>query len=265
MTEQTWTVAAEQTIEIDDVSSLKLGMFRGRLDISPAQDGRTRLEVRDVHGDAVTVTLHEGRLEVRQQPHGPQGWLRTLMQTVNTSNPNSAAISITLPALADIEAGTVSGEAQVRGARSNTTLNTVSGTITTGDTSGELHVNTVSGNVTVQNHDGVLTAKSVSGEVTATGRFSHIRANTVSGDMTFELQGFTEDFGANSVSGNLTVRLPSDVGVDLVANTPGGSVVIDDATYNPSGGKLQTIAGPDAQLLLARTNSVSGTVSFLHV
>jgi DUF4097 and DUF4098 domain-containing protein YvlB len=131
-------------------------------------------------------------------------------------------------------------------------------------TAGELHVNTVSGEVIARNHDGVLTAKSVSGEVTASGRFSNIRANTVSGDMSFDLLGFTHDFGANSVSGDLTVRLPHDVGVDIVAKSASGAVVIDDRKYVQPGGKVQTIAGPDAQLMLVRTNSVSGKTSIIH-
>jgi hypothetical protein len=118
--------------------------------------------------------------------------------------------------------------------------------------------------VIARNHDGVLTAKSVSGEVTASGRFSNIRANTVSGDLSFDLHSFTHDFGANSVSGDVTVRLPQDVGVDIVAKSASGAVVIDDQKYIQPGGKVRTIAGPDAQLMLVRTNSVSGKTSIIH-
>ena len=105
---------------------------------------------------------------------------------------------------------------------------------------------------------------SVSGEVTASGQFSNIRANTVSGDMSFDLHGFTHDFGANSVSGDLTVRVPYDVGVDIVAQSASGPVVIDDRKYGHPGGKVETISGPDAKLMLVRTNSVSGKTSIFH-
>ena len=115
-----------------------------------------------------------------------------------------------------------------------------------------------------RNHRGVLTAKSVSGEVTASGEFSNIRANTVSGDLNFDLHGFTHDFGANSVSGDVTIRLPHDVGVDIVAKSASGAVVIDDTRYVQPGGTVQTIAGPDAKLMLVRTNSVSGKTSLFH-
>jgi DUF4097 and DUF4098 domain-containing protein YvlB len=131
-------------------------------------------------------------------------------------------------------------------------------------TAGELHINTVSGDVTARAHNGVLTAKSVSGEVTASGRLSHVRAHTVSGHLNFDLLGFTEDFGSNSVSGDLTIRLPHDIGVDIIAKSASGSVVINDQRYAQVGGKVETIAGPDRQLMLVRTNSVSGRTSIFH-
>ncbi|MDV8146453.1 DUF4097 family beta strand repeat-containing protein [Arthrobacter sp. B10-11] len=264
MDENTWTVTGPQTIDVDGVRSLKLGIIRGRFDVVTHDEDVTRIEVSEIHGDPLTITNVNGRLEVRHQLHGAQGWFKNLMETVNNSSTNSVVISIALPAGVEVEAGTVSGDGLVSGITGHTKLNTVSGSVMADRTSGELHVNTVSGDVIARNHDGVLTAKSVSGEVTASGRFSNIRANTVSGDMSFDLHGFTHDFGANSVSGDLTLRLPHDVGVDIVAKSASGAVVIDDQKYIVPGGKVQTIAGPDEQLMLVRTNSVSGKTYIIH-
>ncbi|MBP1135690.1 hypothetical protein JOE31_001922 [Arthrobacter sp. PvP023] len=264
MDEKTWTVTGPQTIDVDGVRSLKLGIIRGRFDVVTHAEDVTRIEVSDIHGDPLAVSLTNGRLEVRHQLHGAQGWFKNLMGTVNNNSTNSVVISIALPAGVEVEAGTVSGDGLVSGISGHTKLNTVSGSVMADNTAGELHVNTVSGEVIARNHDGVLTAKSVSGEVTASGRFSNIRANTVSGDMSFDLQGFTHDFGANSVSGDLTIRLPHDVGVDIVAKSASGAVVIDDQRYIQPSGKIQTIAGPDAQLMIVRTNSVSGKTSIIH-
>lgn len=264
MAENSWTVTGPQVIDVDGVRSLKLGMVRGRFDVVTHADPVTRVEISDVQGDPVAVSLTEGRLEVRHQLHGPQGWFKNLMGTVNHNSNNSAVISIAVPAGVDVEAGTVSGDGLVSGISGHTRLNTVSGSVMADGTAGELHVNTVSGEVIARNHDGVLTAKSVSGEVTASGRFSNIRANTVSGDMSFDLLGFTNDFGANSVSGDVTIRLPHDVGVDIVAKSASGMVVIDDHQYSQPGGKVETIAGPDGKLMLVRTNSVSGKTSIFH-
>jgi hypothetical protein len=264
MSESNWTVTGPQVIDVDDVRSLKLGMVRGRFDVVTHADSVTRVEINEVQGDPVAVSLTDGRLEVRHQLHGPQGWFKNLMGTVNHNSNNSAVISIAVPAGVEVEAGTVSGDGLVSGISGHIRLNTVSGSVMADGTTGQLHVNTVSGEVIARNHDGVLTAKSVSGEVTASGRFTNIRANTVSGDMSFDLLSFTNDFGANSVSGDLTIRLPHDVGVDIVAKSASGVVVIDDHQYSQPGGKVETIAGPDGKLMLVRTNSVSGKTSIFH-
>ncbi len=264
MEENTWTVTGPQTIDVDGVRSLKLGIVRGRFDIVTHDEDVARIEVSELSGDPLAVTLVNGRLEVRHQLHGAQGWFKNLMDTVNNSSSNSVVISIALPAGVEVEAGTVSGDGMVSGLSGHMRLNTVSGSVLADGTSGELSVKTVSGEVIARNHHGVLTAKSVSGEVTASGEFSHIRANTVSGDLSFDLHGFTHDFGANSVSGDVTIRLPHDVGVDIVAKSASGAVIIDELKYAQPGGTVQTIAGPDAQLMLVRTNSVSGKTSIFH-
>ncbi|HJV99812.1 MAG TPA: DUF4097 family beta strand repeat-containing protein [Arthrobacter sp.] len=264
MAETSWTVTGPQVIDVDGVASLKLGMVRGRFDIVTHTDAVARIEVSGVEGDPVAISLVDGRLEVRHQLHGPQGWFKNLMGTVNHNSNNSAVISIALPEGVDVEAGTVSGDGLVSGISGHIRLNTVSGSVMADGTTGELHVNTVSGEVIARNHDGVLTAKSVSGEVTASGSFTHIRANTVSGELNFDLFGFTQDFGANSVSGDLTIRLPHDVGVDIVAKSASGTLVIDNQHYSQPGGKVETIAGPDGKLMIVRTNSVSGKTSIFH-
>ena len=264
MAESSWTVTEPRIIDVDGVTSLKLGMVRGRFDIVTHADTVARIEVTEVQGDPVAVSVVDGRLEVRHQLHGPQGWFKNLMGTVNHNSNNSAVISIAVPEGVEVEAGTVSGDGLVSGISGHTRLNTVTGSVMADGTTGDLQVNTVSGEVIARNHDGVLTAKSVSGEITASGRFSHIRANTVSGDLSFDLLGFTQDFGANSVSGDLTIRLPHDVGVDIVAKSASGTVVIDNQQYSQPGGKVETIAGPDSNLMIVRTNSVSGKTSIFH-
>ncbi|KRE79994.1 DUF4097 family beta strand repeat-containing protein [Arthrobacter sp. Soil763] len=264
MEQNAWTVTGPQTIDVDGVRSLKLGIVRGRFDIVTHDEAVARVEVSEVDGDPLAVSLTDGRLELRHQLHGPQGWFKNLMGTVNNNSSNSVVVSIALPAGVDVEAGTVSGDGMVSGLSGHTRLNTVSGSVLADGTTGELGVGTVSGDVIVRNHHGVLTAKSVSGEVTASGEFSNIRANTVSGDLNFDLHGFTQDFGANSVSGDVTIRLPHDVGVDIIAKSASGAVVIDDQRYAQPAGNVQTIAGPDAKLMLVRTNSVSGKTSIFH-
>jgi hypothetical protein len=264
MADGTWSVESPQTIEIGDVTALKLGMVRGKFTVVAHAEPVVRLEISEVHGDRVAVSANGGRVEVRHQLNGPQGWFKNLMETVNHSSDNSAVISISVPHGVEVEVGTVGGEGLVSGVAAHVRLNTVSGSVVADGTSGELQVNTVSGTAAVRNHRGVLTVKSVSGAVTASGHFTNVRTNTVSGHLSFELFGFTRDFGSNSVSGDLTIRLPHDVGVDIVAKSASGAVVLDGQQCYLTNGKVETIAGPDGQLMLVRTNSVSGRTSIVH-
>jgi len=264
MSDELWTVTGPQTIDVDDVRSLKLGIVKGRFDVVTHDEPFVRIEVSEISGDPLTITLVNGRLEVRHQLQGPQGWFRNLMGTVNNTSTNSVVVGIALPRGVDVEAGTVNGDGMVSGINGRIRLNTVSGSVMADGTSGELHVNTVSGEVIARNHDGVLTAKSVSGEVTASGKFKNVRASTVSGDLSFDLHDHTNDLGANSVSGDLTIRLPHDIGLDIVAKSASGTVIIDDQMYAQPGSKVQTIVGPDERLMLVRTNTVSGKTYIMH-
>ncbi|AFR29683.1 MULTISPECIES: DUF4097 family beta strand repeat-containing protein [Micrococcaceae] len=264
MSDELWTVTGPQTIDVENVRSLKLGIVKGRFDVVTHDEPFVRIEISEITGDPLTVTLVDGRLEVRHQLQGPQGWFRNLMGTVNNTSSNSVIVGIALPSGVDVEAGTVSGDGMVSGISGRTRLNTVSGSVLADSTSGELHVNTVSGEVIARNHDGVLTAKSVSGEVTASGKFKNVRASTVSGDLSFDLQDYTNDLGANSVSGDLTIRLPHDVGLDIVAKSASGTVVIDDQMYAQPGSNVHTIVGPDEKLMLVRTNTMSGKTYIMH-
>ncbi|QDG63054.1 DUF4097 family beta strand repeat-containing protein [Pseudarthrobacter sp. NIBRBAC000502771] len=259
-----WTVTGPQSIDVDAVTSLKLGLVRGSFTITEHDDPSVRLQFSEVHGDPVAVSLNGGRLEVRHQLHGAQGWFKNLMETVNHNSDNAAAVTVAIPRGVEVEAGTVSGKGLASGISAHVRLNTVSGAVTAEDTSGELQVNTVSGQVSVRNHRGVLTAKSISGEVTASGHFTHVRTNTVSGHLDFNLLGYTQDFGSNSVSGDLTITLPADVGIDIVAKSAGGAVILDGSQCLPTNGKVETIAGPDMQLMLVRTNSLSGKTAIIH-
>ncbi|MGG5173720.1 DUF4097 family beta strand repeat-containing protein [Pseudarthrobacter sp. J1763] len=271
MAQEVWSVTGPQIIDLSGVTSLKLGIVAGRFDVvaQAANEGEdfqepARIEVSEVVGDPLAITFEDGRLEIRHQIQGAPGWFKNLMTSVTNNNDNRAVITISVPAQTTVEAGTVSGDGLVQGTTKITKLNTVSGSVVADATSGELNVNTVSGEVIIRRHNGLLSAKSVSGEVTASGELSHVRASTVSGELSLDLLGYTQDVGTNSVSGDVTIRLPHDLGVDISANTASGTVIINHQKYVPSSGRVRTIAGPDLQLVTMRTNSVSGHLTILH-
>ena len=57
MAEENWTVTSPQSMDIGGVTSLKLGMVRGRFDVVAHGEPVVRLELAEVHGDPVAVSL----------------------------------------------------------------------------------------------------------------------------------------------------------------------------------------------------------------
>ena len=56
MSENTWTVTGPQTIDVDGVHSLKLGIVRGRFDIVTHDEAVARIEVSEIEGDPLAVS-----------------------------------------------------------------------------------------------------------------------------------------------------------------------------------------------------------------
>ncbi|GAB3283765.1 hypothetical protein GCM10027449_27120 [Sinomonas notoginsengisoli] len=239
-------------------------VVEGRLDVIAHDGAGARVEVSEVRGDPVTVTLTDGRLEVRHREDGAQGWFRSLMNTASGSSLNYAVVGIAVPRGTSVEIATVTGEGFVSGGGPSTRINTVSGSLLADGTEGELHLNTVSGEIIARGHTGILTAKTVSGEITASGALADIRAKSVSGDLSFDVTGSCRSVGASTMSGDLTVRVPYDLGVDLAASMVSGRVVVDDERFRASGGKVTAVLGPSDRRVAMRVKSVSGDISVLH-
>jgi penicillin V acylase-like amidase (Ntn superfamily) len=65
MEENSWTVTGPQSMDVDGVSHLKVGIVRGRLDIVTHDEAVVRIEVSDVLGDPLAISMTGGRLEIR--------------------------------------------------------------------------------------------------------------------------------------------------------------------------------------------------------
>jgi DUF4097 and DUF4098 domain-containing protein YvlB len=261
-----WSIDAPRTIDVDNVSSLKASIVKGRLDVIVHEEPTVRVEVSEVAGDPLEMTLRNGVLEIShtRTGEGPLGFLARHVNLALAGAKEEAVISIAVPRDVPVKAATVSGDGLVCGAAAGTDLSTVSGSMMADDTAGKLTVNTVSGEVIVRHHTGDLVAKSVSGEITASGYLNHIRASTVSGDLSFDLHGTPQDLGVNSVSGDVTVRVPEECGVDIAASSATGSITVNDQKFFGFSEKVKTRIGPEGRGLTVRSTTVSGTLAVFH-
>lgn len=108
-------------------------------------------------------------------------------------------------------------------------IETASGNITVRDVTGRLRLNTASGDVRVQRVNGVVNANTASGTMRVTDVVGAVRANSASGDVTVEmtrLEG-TDNLVFSTASGDLHVRMPSNLDADVELSTSSGSIRTD--------------------------------------
>ncbi|WP_394938741.1 DUF4097 family beta strand repeat-containing protein [Psychromicrobium sp. YIM B11713] len=255
-----WEISAPQTIDIDGVTKLHAAIVRGRLDVITHQEATTRIEVAEINDIPLDVSFQDGVLSIGHRDGDLGGWLQRL---TGLKNPH-AVLSIAVPAGIEVVVNTVSGDGLVSGTSARTSIKTVSGSLMSDDTSGALTVDTVSGEIIVRNHRGALDAKTVSGEITASGELPTVQAKSVSGDLSFDLQGNPEKLSSNGVSGELTVRLPAEVGIALDAKTVSGNIVLDNQRYSGTGQEVHTTSGPESPQIKVQSKSVSGNISIIR-
>jgi DUF4097 and DUF4098 domain-containing protein YvlB len=259
MSAEQWSVTEPRTIEVDGVQELDAAIVRGRLDVITHDEPTTVVEVTSLSGRPVEISLSNGVLRVGYGDFGAN-WLTRIIG----AGVDRAVISIALPAGTAVRAATVSGDGLVCGTSGGTTIKTVSGSLMADDTSGTLTAETVSGEIIARHHTGPLVVKSVSGEITASGFLSSVRASTVSGDLSFDMLGAPDDLVSKSVSGDVTVRLPEEVGVEVKAKTTSGTVLVDDRKFSGTASNLTASFGPETTALTMRSTSVSGNISVIH-
>ena len=146
----------------------------------------------------------------------------------------------------------VSGNVQVANVTGDLRAKSVSGEVTVKDASGKVDASSTSGNVFVEDAAGSVSAKSTSGEVRV--------------DIT-RLEG-TDRMDFTSVSGSVSVRLPSNLDADVEMSVMSGDLKTDFALQieDRSGGpgrRARGQVGNGSRKL--RLSSVSGNVSLLKL
>ncbi|QHT55098.1 DUF4097 domain-containing protein [Cellulomonas sp. H30R-01] len=264
MATETWVVAHPQIIEVEQVAALRVQLVGGRVDVVARDEPGARIEVHDVEGRPLEITLVDGELRVGYSftLSGWEGWLEKVR---NFRDKDRADVHIAVPRDVYAKVGTVSAEGLLAGTVSDSSVSTVSGSLVVDGTRGRLSANTVSGEVVVRDHAGDLKLNSVSGELAASGELTLVQANTVSGALTLDVTSGTSSLTASSVSGDVTVRLPYGKGVQVRAQSVSGRLVVDDEEYKgsmPGQRKVDLRTGDGACFVQA--SSVSGHITVLR-
>lgn len=212
--------------------------------------------VKGYDGDAVVVSgIREGRD-------------RDQVEIEDLSSGNRVDIHVRYPNCRSCDAG-VRFEVRVpRSQRLNIDpISTASGNIEVSDvTAAEVRVNTASGDVLVKDVTGAIRANTASGEMKVRNAAGSVSAQSASGNVEVELTRLegTDNMKFSSASGDVNVRVPSNLDAEVDMSSFSGSVKtnfpleVENQRYGP-GGHARGRIGSGARRL--HVSSASGNVS----
>lgn len=266
MTMEKWLIQPGESRVIDTgiVRALKVALIAGQIDIIGHDEDTVRIEVHDVTGRDLKVSIDGDKLEIDH----PQLRWENFLEVFQSFGPNkaSAGVSVLVPRDIELSFGVVSAEGLVSGLETSGRLSTVSGELQVDNLTGDIELNAVSGAMSIQGHTGAITAHSVSGDVTASGELSRFGADTVSGDVFVDVTGRCDRVGINSVSGDLTARIDADLGARYSVNTATGRLQLDGQSITGTRGRAYTHTekGTENFTVEIGANTVSGNVTVLR-
>jgi hypothetical protein len=187
----------------------------------------SRVSVRNVSGDVIVKGYEGDTVTVVGDKEGRD---RDLVQIEDNSSDSRVDVRVRYPERCNCDA---SVRFEVRVPRSLSldydSFSSVSGNVEVSGATGSLTAKSVSGSVRVENVSGTIKANSVSGEVHVKQAAGAVSAKSTSGAVDVEIVRLGGEASAQrmefaSVSGNVNVRMPADLGAEIEMSTLSGSL-----------------------------------------
>lgn len=271
MSEQ-WTVNAAEKLTFDrEVTRLRVRLIAGAVNVV-ATEGPARLEVGEIEGPPLEVTLKGGELTVGYEDLTLKdfSWkgLQPFFAKWTHTGKRRAVVSLAVPAGTRIELASVSSDTVISGITAPVSVHSVSGATTLVGLAGRAEANTVSGSIQAQGVSGDLKVKTVSGELTVFDCTSGtLRANSVSGPVTVDLAyDNATDISLSNISGDVAVRIPALAHTEVRADTTIGDVssAFDELHLTSTWGAKQFTGKLGQGTGKLKITTVSGAVALLR-
>ncbi|MCX4589306.1 DUF4097 family beta strand repeat-containing protein [Streptomyces sp. NBC_01549] len=262
-----WSVAEPRKLTFDDpVTALHVRVVNGTVNVVGTDEGSARLEVSELEGPPLLVTLQDGTLTVAYEDLPWKGFLKWLDRK---GWRRSAVVTLAVPAGAPVEVGVVGAAAVVSGMEDRVEVKGVTGDTALVRIAGPVRVDTVSGSLEAQAVTGDLRFNSVSGDLTvieASG--CSVRAESVTGSMIVDIDptGTPTDVQLSNVSGEIAIRLPHPADAEVEANTTSGTVssAFEDLRVSGQWGAKKITGRLGAGNGKLKAMTVSGSIAMLR-
>lgn len=265
MAQEKWFIEPGETrvIDVASIGSLKAALFGGQIDVVAHDEPTTRVQVHSVTERVLRVAIDGDRLGV---DHVQLAWDSVGDALRAVRDRATADVSVLVPRHVAVTLATGSADALVTGVKRETRISTVSGSVTVDAGEGDLRVDSVSGEVSVRDQSGSLVAHTVSGDVTAGGDLESASVDSVTAEVLLDLTGSPDTATVRTVSGDVTVRLPVDVGGRYRVTGATGAVRLGGRTTRVSPNRPFTSSdGPEnGSVAEISVSTVSADVTLLR-
>lgn len=242
------------SIELEDLARVEVSLVAGDVLVS-ATPGPSRVELEWLGGPDLRVKEEAGVLVVRHEPWPwPGGGVTP-----------RAVVAVQCPPGTSVHSSTVNASTVVAGMAGQVRTATVSGPVTLSYVGGDVHARTVSAPVEMEGVSGRLEVATVSGTVElAGGCLADLRASSASGDLFFDLDLLPSGtYRCSTVSGDLALRVPEEVGADVEACSVSGRLDVGGSPVRRRGrmhARIGEAAAADIPRIVLRTVSGRMTV-----
>lgn len=222
----------DTTLTITRGGSVSLGAVSGEIRVTGAQRNDVRI-VAEIERGYFERDFSSSSISLSTRSDGNRQGRARIQVTVPVGTRVSATMvsgDIEVTATdGEVMARSTSGDIIVRNASGRLEVATVSGDISIRGVNGRMAVNGVSAEVVVAEAEGELSVETVSGTIAVRqSRLTDLEATAVSGDVSYEGSLVRNGrYRLNTHSGEVLLRLPSDVGAELTLETFNGSIESD--------------------------------------
>jgi DUF4097 and DUF4098 domain-containing protein YvlB len=230
----------ERAFEVGGSPRLEVDNFSGRLVIHEGGEDEIRVRVTkhsrragDLDRIQVQMSERDGRVEIRTRKPLGMGNARVELEISAPGDTDlhlrTGSGSVEVSGVGDgAEVSTGSGSVMVHGLSGEVALHSGSGSVTARDLEGRLKVSTGSGRIVIEDMIGEIDAHTGAGLLEVHSVSGVVQLDTGSGGV--EYQGSPQgDCRFETGSGNISLKLPADLGAEVDLHTGSGSIEVDFA------------------------------------
>lgn len=258
MSTRSWLITSPRSETLPARPHLRVQLVGGDVEVVAHDSDEVALEVLEVVGNPVEVTLEDRMLSIGYPSLGWEGWVKRL---TSFRSSDRARLRLAVPRGTAVTLATAMASTTATGLHADLSLTSASGTLYASDTRGRVSARTFSGPITIDRHDGPVSVQSASGTVRIQGSTAHVSVSTGSGDVHLRNATASSVVSVSTLAGDVDVLIPP-TGLVLTARTVSGAVDVDGTSRRTSSGPA--VVGVDerggAEACWLTANTVSGAV-----